>query len=535
MNSESLVALKSHPVTPSLASTAGGIGLPSSRRQWLREAIGCAVAVGSLGWGVRGVVATEPSNVNTAAKFRVRSVLELQGEVRLKAQGAAVTRKNGKQVVARTAPVQSKSTLDYDEEYRLAEEDRESQGVQFFHEANSEITVDQHTTKTTLRDTCREIVRLGSAQGLITAAPAAPLFAAERDLVDGSLTSMYLDQILTDKEVAIADKWVVDESMVCRLLNLDAIQEGKLTVCLIDSDKDKAQLQLEGKLTAQVRDVMTELTLHGKAVLERQSGYVSWLALDIEETREIGEAEPGFKIQAQLRVLRAPIESLSSGRSIDDVLADAPSLAAASLLQFQSDVGFYRFLADRRWSTYRDNGEEATLRFIVNNRLVAQCNITNLVDYEAGRQLSLEGFQADMQRVIGASGGEILEASEKLSNASHRLLRIVAGGNVEGVPIRWIHYHVSNDTGRRLSLTFTLDEASLDVFAEQDAQVVSSFELMAWPTKLDAATLDSDARETDLVEGTAEKTTAKTPPVSPPVPAPQRKSASAKASSKKSR
>jgi hypothetical protein len=534
MNSESLVALNFPSVATSLASPAG-TGLPSSRRQWLREAIGCAVALGSLGSGVRRLVATEPTRVTAPAKFRVRSVLELQGEVRLKAQGAAVTRQNGKQVAARTAPVQSKSTLDYDEEYRLADEDRESQGVQYFHEANSEITVDRHTTKTTLRDTCREIVRLGTATGLVTAAPAAPLFAAERDLVEGSLTSMYLDQILTDREVSIADKWVVDESMVCRLLNLDAIQEGKLTVCLIDSDQEKAQLQLEGKLTALVRDVTTELTLSGKAVLERQSGYVSWLALDVEETREIGEAEPGFKIQAQLRVLRAPIEALSSGRTIDDVLADAPSLAAASLLQFQSDVGFYRFLADRRWSTYRDNGEEATLRFIVNNRLAAQCNITNLVDYETGRQLSLEGFQADMRRVIGASGGEILEASEKLSSTSHRLLRIVAGGSVEGVPIRWIHYHVSNDTGRRLSLSFTLDEASLDAFEEQDSQVVSSFELMAWPTKLDAATLDADTRETDAAEGVTEKSTATTPPAPSPVSAPQRKSASAKPSSKKSR
>lgn len=180
------------------------------------------------------------------------------------------------------------------------------------------------------------------------------------------------------------------------------------------------------------------------------------------------------------------------------------------MLQFQSDRGFYRFLADRRWTTYRDNGEEATLRFIVGNRRVAQCNIANLIDYEPGRQLSLEGFQADVQRWIDTAGHEILEASERLSSTKHRLLRVVVGGTTEGVPIRWIYYHVSNDEGRRLSMTFTLDESSQETFGDQDQQLAGTIELLAWPSKLNPEELREETKPTpSKAASTSKKTSAR--------------------------
>jgi hypothetical protein len=335
------------------------------------------------------------------------------------------------------------------------------------------------------------------------------MFAAERDLVEGSLTTMYLDALLTDQQVSIGDKWNVDSEAVAKLFNLDAIHEGKITVCLVELDKEKAQLAIEGKVSGSVRNVATEMVIDGKGTLDRRDGYVSWLAIQTEETREIGEAEPGFKITATIRVLRAPIEVMTHGRTLQEALQDIPSWESAGMLQFQSDHGFYRFLADRRWTTYRDNGEEATLRFIVGNRRVAQCNIANLVDFEPGRQLSMAGFQSDLREVTSRAGHEILEASERLSNTKHRLLRVVVSGSVDGVPVRWIYYHVSNDTGRRLSMTFVFDEASLETFAEQDQQLASTIELLTWPSKLNPAELKegTSAVDAESAKATGKSTT----------------------------
>lgn len=463
----------------------------SSRRHWLRNALCAAIVLRSEPFA-KGLGQTE---VQGALLFRVRSMIELVGEVHLKAQNAPSTRKDGKPMVARTAPVESKSTLDFDQQYDLGANDDLTRGYMVFHEAHSEITVDRHTTQTVLRDNCKEIIKLSTTRGLNPAAINAPLFAAERELVNGAVDSMYLDQLLTEKDVAIADKWIVDRVSAARLLHLDAILEGDLIVCLIDTDEEKAHLEITGKMQATAHDVATELEVRGKALMDRKGGFISWLALQIDETREIGESEPGFKVTAQVRVLRAPIQAMSSGKTLAEVWAQAPSASSAELLQFQSDLGFYRFLADRRWSTYRDNGEEATLRYIVNNRRIAQCNITNLVDFQVGEQLSLEGFQADMERLASRTRRDVLEATERLTSSKHRLMRITMSGSAEGIALRWVHYHISNDSGRRLSLVFTTDESSLELFGEQDSQIIDSLELLEWPTKLDRDSLESAGSE----------------------------------------
>jgi len=432
----------------------------------------------------------------------------LAGGSPLKESRGQIERKNGKQLIARTAPVRSTSTLDYDEQYILEDAQGDS-CLQYFHEAKTEVNVDGHVTKTELRESCREIVKHSVASGMVSVAPSQPMFAAERDLVEGSLTTMHLDALLTDQQVSIGDKWNVDSEAAAKLLNLDAIHEGKITVCLVELDKEKAQLTIEGEVSGSVRNVATEMVIDGKGTLDRRGGYVSWLALQTEETREIGEAEPGFKITATIRVLRAPIEVMTHGRTLQEALQDIPSWESAGMLQFQSDHGFYRFLADRRWTTYRDNGEEATLRFIVGNRRVAQCNIANLVDFEPGRQLSMAGFQSDLREVTSRAGHEILEASERLSSTKHRLLRVVVSGSVDGVPVRWIYYHVSNDTGRRLSMTFVFDETSLETFAEQDQQLASTIELLTWPSKLNPAELKegTSAVDAESAKATGKSTT----------------------------
>jgi hypothetical protein len=458
-----------------------------SRRFWFQNAL-CTTAFLGL---PRLSSAEQRQDSVTPVSFRVRSIIELNGEVHLKAQNDSATQIDGKPSIARRAPVESKSILDFDQQYVLGDDDPSTRGYMYFHEAHSKITIDRHTTETVLRDNCKEIVKLSTGRGIHPAGLNQPLFAAERELVNGAIDSMYLDQILTDKEVAIADKWIVDRVSAARLLHLDAILEGDLTVCLVDSDNDKAHLEVSGKVQAISGDVPTELRIKGKAVMDRKGGFVSWLAVQIDETRQIGEAKPGFEVSAQVKVLRAPIESMSSGRSLAQVWSEIPSPASAEFLQFQSDLGFYRFLADSRWSTYRDNGEEATLRYILNNRRVAQCNITNLVDFEPGQQLALEAYQADLERLASRTGRDILEATEQLTASQHRMLRVTMSGSIEGIPLRWIHYHISNDLGRRLALVFTTDESSLEIFSQQDSQIIDSLELLEWPKKLDANSLES--------------------------------------------
>ena len=469
--------------------------IPCSRREWLAASIAATTA---FAWSsAPAKAASDPKNKATSPKglFRVRCVLDVNGEIRLKSQTNDTAGKNGKTLAAKTAPLKATSTVDFDEQFETTKNLSGCRSYQFYHEATSEIQIDRHVTKTTLREQCRDILRTGTDEGIMSAAPDNPLFAAERDLIEGPINTMFLDEILTEREVRIADKWTIGNDSACRLLNMDAIQDGKLTVCLVDVDQEKAQLEISGTLSASVRQVPTTLAVEGKAQMDRKDGYISWLAVNIAETREISESQPGFRVEAQVRILRSSINAMTSGQSLDQVAARVGNINLASLLQFQSDLGYYRFIADRKWATYRDSGEEATLRYVRDNRVIAQCNVTNMIDFEPGRQLSLEGFQADVKNAIGNALVEVVEGAERLSSNKHRLLRVVSRGGTQGVNIQWIHYHISNDDGRRIVLAFTLNEANMEFFAAEDAQIADTFELINWPTKLDAKAIESAVKE----------------------------------------
>jgi hypothetical protein len=46
-----------------------------------------------------------------------------------------------------------------------------------------------------------------------------------------------------------------------------------------------------------------------------------------------------------------------------------------------------------------------------------------------------------------------------------------------------------------------LNEANLEIFAEEDAQLAGSFELIDWPTKLDAKSVEAAAAADNATEG----------------------------------
>jgi hypothetical protein len=465
------------------------------RRSWLIASI---AAVTSL--GIQGKTSAQPNpngSLDSKGRFRVRAELDISGEIRLKSQSPEALARVGKTKADRTAPIKAKSTIDYDEQFVTTARLQGCKSYQHFHEASSEIQIDRNVTKTTLREQCRDILRLGSDQGVLTTCTDAPLFAAERDLVELPINTMFLEELLTDQEVNVLDKWSLSSEASCRLLNLDAIHEGKLLVCLVDADAKTAQLEINGTVAASVRQVPTSIAVEAKAQLDRQSGTIAWLAANLDETREISESEPGFHVMAQIRLKRMPIDEMTSGLTLERVAGRVDGPDSIGILQFQSDLGYYRFLASRKWSTYRDNGEEATLRFVVSNRVVSQCNVTNMIDFEPGRQLSMDGFLIDVKKALSANSIEIVESAEKISANKLRLLRVVSRGTIQGVDIRWIHYHVSNDNGRRLVLAFTLNEANLDLFAAEDEQILGAFELLDWPTKLDAKAIEAAAKNPD--------------------------------------
>ena len=185
------------------------------RREWLAASVAAAA---SLVWSSKPTMADskKTSQGLSTGLFRVRAVLELNGEIRLKSQTVDATNKNGKSIAAKTAPIKASSTVDFEEQYETSDKLTACKSYQHYTETASETQIDRHITKTVLRDQCRDVLRVGPDQGILTTCPDNPIFAAERDLIEGPINTMFLDQLLTDAEVNIADKWTIDTNVACR-------------------------------------------------------------------------------------------------------------------------------------------------------------------------------------------------------------------------------------------------------------------------------------------------------------------------------
>jgi hypothetical protein len=102
--------------------------------------------------------------------------------------------------------------------------------------------------------------------------------------------------------------------------------------------------------------------------------------------------------------------------------------------------------------------------------------------------MSLEEFQADIQRALGQSFGQFLEATQNTRDDGRRVLRVVVSGTASEVSIQWVYYHLSDATGRRAALAFTLEGKLVERFAENDRTLADTFEFLRRPEPTEAQT-----------------------------------------------
>ena len=73
--------------------------------------------------------------------------------------------------------------------------------------------------------------------------------------------------------------------------------------------------------------------------------------------------------------------------------------------------------------------------------------------------------------------GRIEEASQA-TDGEFELLRIVASGKANEVPITWIYFHLAATDGRRAALVFTLASDNIERFAKSDHELIGGFRFL---------------------------------------------------------
>jgi hypothetical protein len=199
-----------------------------------------------------------------------------------------------------------------------------------------------------------------------------------------------------------------------------------------------------------------------------------------KEDRGISRVAVGFDLTVRFQMTIVPEATppeLTSEKLAGLKVEPTPDL---SELRYESPQDRWQITYDRQWFLNSDDRENAVLKLVRQGAVICQCNIASLPQRDPDKLVSLEEYQDNVRRALGDNFGQFAAAKQSVDAANHRVLRVVVNGVARGsgkstdVPICWIYYHVADQQGRQVALTFTVEQELLERFAEADQAIVDS-------------------------------------------------------------
>ncbi len=472
------------------------------RRRWLQSVLSFSIgATPALAWSqqptpklagpqAEAATVTAEQNGNLLVRPKLRQPLSGRAKIVIELDGHLKIRGTAESEKPQSLEAKATSTLDYFETVFFdpaANEDSDATtssvpvaSTREYVEATADNWIKGTAAHQELRPECKKTFATEYRGTWQQFCESEPLDVREALLLQSPINSAFLEYLLPVKPAKPSEYWQPSAEELAALFNLEAVHESSLKAHISKVAAGVATIELNGDIQGTANSVSTTLQVKGNCRAEIQQGKVviTWVGLSITEDREISQREPGFAVTARVRLIRK-LEKDRSDFSADEI---ADKLEANDdgrwLVRIKSPAGGFTMLADRRWSVFADSREESILRFVENDNVVAQCNISRLTSLNAGNQVTIEGLQADIRKSLGDRFQEFHETTESVTSSNLRQIRSVALGTVEGVPIQWIYTHLSDDQGNRVALIFTLGGNMAERFAANDIQMTSSFELL---------------------------------------------------------
>lgn len=358
--------------------------------------------------------------------------------------------------------------------------------VRHYWQAQADFDVNGESETRQLRED-RQLIVIRDDQDLTNRfwSPHGMMYRQELDLLDVAGGAFPPERLLSQQKVDVDDSWAAEDATTAELLRLEEVNSGELTSTVQEITESTVKIELVGTIKGIADGAKTRMEVRGNYHFDRTTRVVSWLALAIREKREIGFATPGFEVTARIRTARQAIDKSSALSNMLVTQARREPTPGDLLLDFESDSTMYRAAIDRRWYLIQSKDSEAVMRLIEDGDLLTTCKINRLNRMPEGKQITLSGFQGDVQAALANNCKEIAMASESLNPQGIRVLRVVARGDVGETPIQWVYYHLSDDLGQRLSLVFTHESAMESRLAGLDESLTSSITILPRKSKED--------------------------------------------------
>ena len=312
----------------------------------------------------------------------------------------------------------------------------------------------------------------------------------ELDLLETPFDPLLLDQLLPVEPVAIGDSWTVAADAAAGLLAIDTVESGGLDAKLIEVVDGRATVKLSGIIDGAADGVPTHVVVEGTcatAASDAEGGVrlgmgITNLAVTLQERREASHVAPGFDIEARLTVALATVE-----RDGADVAAAEQSgvesrrrgAGKPGFVWHRDVAGRYELVHDARWRAIEDGPDGLVMRFVDRGALVAQCSITALPRAPSQSPPTIAEVERDLERSLAGQFSRFEHSSEATRSDGVRLVRVVATGRADGLPFRWIHTVLTDETGHRLVVSSTLEQSLEKRFGTSDRELVDGILLPA--------------------------------------------------------
>jgi hypothetical protein len=308
----------------------------------------------------------------------------------------------------------------------------------------------------------------------------------EHDLTEIPGDPLVWDALLSEKPVAVGDRWLVGNDAVRSLSGYDAIASHRLEARLESMDKRTARATIGGEIRGARQGAEGTMRIQGEWEFDRPTRQIHRLRLERTEQRKPGQLEAGIDAKSSLRLERKRLDTVPA--ALDDAVVAQVARALANpdrdLLLYRHPEGLFQFRHDRSWHLAMEDARQGVLKRVDTGEVVAQCNFALGPDAGKGRHQDVRQFQQDIRKALGKNFRRFVEAGpvEDASSQAFRY-RVAVEGQQDDLPVIWYYWLVANPDGKQLLLTFTLPAAQLKAFAGQDFSIISSIEWLAQAPK----------------------------------------------------
>jgi hypothetical protein len=348
-------------------------------------------------------------------------------------------------------------------------------------QAEAVLQVDAATVRTTLPPDARAVLITAAEGRLHPWLVDGFVTREERDLLTVPFDTAWQDALRPPPAAAAGTTWRLATDGLAAVLCIDTVTAGEVTATVKRVDEDLLTVSLVGNISGGVDGAPTTLELSGSYCWDASrltGGGLARLDANLHERRQAGHISPGLDIEATVEMIRRrPLTGSVSQEppTQDQAVSGRPRRGPGrpGSLWLNDPHSRFDLVHDARWRAIEQQPDQTVLRLIDEGRLLGQVSIIPLPP--AGDTPSLAAFQRDIERSLSGQFNHLVAAAESQRSDGTRILRVASDGEADGLPFRWVHYHVAAVNGGRATLSFMVESGQLEQFGEADQRLVDGF------------------------------------------------------------